>query len=154
MSRVRRFRSLVSFDGEWFIATSNLSTWASSSCVIQHLSCSLPLLEFTHSFSCQLCTCCRTRNSDTCERPKAAGASRQPENSKRAHMRVQALQEPPKFHMKITKRGKRERQWVLGEEEQSEILGRSCGGGPGVSRGGRVRGGLSAHTDTQHTTRY
>ena len=50
MSRVRRFGSLVSFDGKWFIATCNLFTWASSSCVSQQLFCLLALLEFTHSF--------------------------------------------------------------------------------------------------------
>ena len=50
MSRVRRFRSLVSFDSKWSIASYNLSTWASSSCVSHQFSCSLALLEFTHSF--------------------------------------------------------------------------------------------------------
>ena len=49
MSRVRLFGSLVSFDGI-VIATYNLLTWASSSCVNQQLSCLLALLEFTYSF--------------------------------------------------------------------------------------------------------
>ena len=47
----------------------------------------------------------------SCETPaappdRAAGArTRQPENSKRAHLRVPALQTPPKFHEKDQKRG-------------------------------------------------
>ena len=48
MSRVRLFGSLVSFNG--IVATFNLLTWTSSSCVNQLLSCLLALLEFTHSF--------------------------------------------------------------------------------------------------------
>ena len=51
MSLIRRFQSLVSFDGKWFIATCNLSTWASSSCVSQQLSCLLCWSSLTHFLS-------------------------------------------------------------------------------------------------------
>ena len=50
----------------------------------------------------------------SCETPaappdRAAGArTRQPENSKRAHLSAPALQTPPKFHEKDQKRGRKE----------------------------------------------
>ena len=51
----------------------------------------------------------------SCETPaappnRAAGArTRQPENSKRAHLSVLALQTPPKFHEKTPREGRKER---------------------------------------------
>ena len=50
------------------------------------------------------------------------GFTRQPENSKRAHFRTLALQTPPKFHGRTSKRGKKRMKIVAGEKN-SEILG-------------------------------
>ena len=53
------------------------------------------------------------------------GFTRQPENSKRAHMSAPALQTPPKFHEKTPREGRKER-ILRRKREKREILG-----GPG-----------------------
>ena len=51
-------------------------------------------------------------------RPKGRrGSTRQPENSKRAHLSAPALQTPPKFHEKTNKRGRMKT--VAGEGKKS-----------------------------------
>ena len=50
---------------------------------------------------------------------RAAGArTRQPENSKRAHLSAPALQTPPKFHEKDQKRGQKDKKKLWREREQ------------------------------------
>ena len=61
----------------------------------------------------------------SCETPaappdRAAGArTRQPENSKRAHLSAQALQTPPNFHEKTPREGRKERKWEREREKKS-----------------------------------
>ena len=61
----------------------------------------------------------------SCETPaappdRAAGArTRQPENSKRAHLSAPALQTPPKFHEKTPREGKKERIFRRDREKKS-----------------------------------
>ena len=65
----------------------------------------------------------------SCETPaappdRAAGArTRQPENSKRAHLRVPALQTPPKFHEKDKREGKKNKNCGRRGKKKREILG-------------------------------
>ena len=54
--------------------------------------------------------------------------TRQPENSKRAHLSVPALQTPPKFHEKTPEREK-ERKWWRETEKKARNFGRSGAGG-------------------------
>ena len=55
---------------------------------------------------------------------RAAGArTRQPENSKRAHFRVPALQTPPKFHEKTPRETQKERNGGGTGKKKREILG-------------------------------
>ena len=49
--------------------------------------------------------------------------TRQPENSKGAHLRVPALQTPPKCHEKTSKRGKNERKIVAEEGKKARNFG-------------------------------
>ena len=65
------------------------------------------------------------------------GFTRQPENSKRAHFRVPALQTPPKFHEKDPQE-KEERMNCGGRGKKERNFGRSGGGrsGGGWSGGG------------------
>ena len=69
--------------------------------------------------------------------------ARQPENSKRARLRVPALQTPPKFHEKTPEREKKERK--CGREGKKERIFWRSGGG-------RSRGGASTSTTTTTTT--
>ena len=58
------------------------------------------------------------------------GFTQQPENSKRAHLRVPALQTPPKFHEKTHRETKRTK-WGRERERKEQNVGRSGGGGSG-----------------------
>ena len=72
----------------------------------------------------------------SCETPaappdRAAGArTRQPENSKRAHLSAPALQTPPKFHEKIPREERKERILRRDREKKREILGPPPFGSP------------------------
>ena len=68
---------------------------------------------------------------------RAAGArTRQPENSKRAHLSAPALQTPPKFNEKTPQRDRERAKRWWEREEKREMLGGPSGGG---SSGGGVR---------------
>ena len=80
------------------------------------------------------------------------GFTRKPENSKRAHSRVPALQTPPKFHEKTPRerkkksengggRGKKKREILGGPAEEGGSGRGSRAGGPaqGVSGGGNEK---------------
>ena len=63
---------------------------------------------------------------------RAAGArTRQPENSKRAHLRVPALQTPPKFNEKTPRETRKNEISGGREKKKREILGGPAEGGPG-----------------------
>ena len=59
------------------------------------------------------------------------GFTRQPENSKRAHLRVPALQTPPKFHERTSREREREKKGANGSgrgKKEERNFGRSGGG--------------------------
>ena len=65
-----------------------------------------------------------------CRLKPRRGFTRQPENSARAHLRVPALQTPPKFHEKNPKRGKKGMILWREREKKREILGLPPFGAP------------------------
>ena len=83
---------------------------------------------------------------------------RQPENSKRAHLRVPALQTPPKFHEKTPKERERERKKKNengGRERENQkriFFGRS-GGGRSSERAVRTTQTTPPHTNWIFTPR-
>ena len=58
------------------------------------------------------------------------GFTRQPESSKRAHLRAPALQTPPKFNEKTSQRGKKRTNFAAGGKKKREILGPPPFGAP------------------------
>ena len=58
------------------------------------------------------------------------GFTRQPENSKREHMRVLALQTPPKFHEKTPRETQKRAKWWREREKKRKILGSTPFGAP------------------------
>ena len=57
------------------------------------------------------------------EEGEARGFTRQPENSQRAHLRVTALQTPPKFHEKTPREREEERKWAREREKKARNFG-------------------------------
>ena len=55
--------------------------------------------------------------------PEGRGFTRQPENSKRAHLRVPALQTPPTFHERTQQREKKERKMWWEREKKARNFG-------------------------------
>ena len=91
-----------------------------------------------------------------CEAPAArsggaAGArTRQPENSKRAHLSVPALQTPPKFHEKTPQRDTERTNFPAGERKKRAKFW-AVQGERAVREGVRGRGPKILNTPTTHT---
>ena len=62
--------------------------------------------------------------------PGPRGFTRQPENSKRAHLRVPALQTPPNFHEKTPREREKERKWGREREKKARNFGPPAFGPP------------------------
>ena len=60
-------------------------------------------------------------------RPGRRASHQQPENSKRAYLRVPALQTPPKFHEKTPREGRKKRILRREREKKERNFGRSKG---------------------------
>ena len=78
----------------------------------------------------------------------AGGFTRQPENSKRAHLSAPALQNTTKIPREDPQRGKKRTNFVAGQGKR-EILGGPGEGGPGKGGPGRAvrKGRLQKNTD-------
>ena len=82
--------------------------------------------------------------TSTCVCVSAGALTRQPKNSKRAHLSAPALQTPPKFHEKTSQREKKEWNFRREREKKERNFGRS--------RGRAVRWTHPPHTQTTTTT--